>query len=156
MVRLGIAEVGSRCRVTVQGALDGHASRWFGEHLVALGRRGCRQVLVDLTQTTFIDSSALNVLIGAMEGMEDLGGELVLRAPSGAVYEEGRVRRLGELMAIVDDAVDEAEAIDRLGRLFASRDLEGLGPDLQTWVFDDGEACERGQQPQARGLDTAS
>ena len=140
MVRLGIAEADSRCLVTVQGELDRHASSWLAEHLVALGKRGCRHVLVDLREMTLIDSAGLNVLIGAMEGMEDLGGELVLRAPPAEVYEECRVRRLGELLAIVDDAVDEAEAIERLSRSFAAGDLEGPGTDLQHWVFQEGGA----------------
>jgi anti-anti-sigma factor len=135
MVRLGIAEADGRCWVNVEGQLDRHSSEWFRQHLVALGKRGCRQVLIDLRQTTFMDSSGLNVLLGAMEGISDLGGELVLRAPPADVYEQGRVRRLGELLAIVDDAVEEAEAIDRLSTLFASGDLGEPSPDFQTWVF---------------------
>lgn len=140
MVRLGIAEADSRCLVTVQGELNRHAGQWLREHLVALATRGCRRVLVDLSETTFIDSSGLSVLIGAMEGMDDLGGELVLRAPPAGVYEEGRVRRLGELMAIVDDAVDEVEALERLSTLFAAGDLEGPGTDVQDWIYRDGGA----------------
>lgn len=155
MVRLGIAEADSRCLVTVQGELDRRASSWFAGHLVALGKRGCRHVVIDLSETTFIDSAGLNVLIGAMEGMEDIGGQLVLRAPPADVYEEGRRRRLGELMAIVDDAVDEAEAIERLSMLFADGDLEGPGTDLQHWVFQEGGATvepDRSRhQSQAKG-----
>jgi anti-anti-sigma factor len=135
LVRLGIAESDGRCWVTLEGELDSNTTGWFRHHLVALGKRGCREVLVDLGQTTFIDSSGLNLLIGAMEGMDDLGGKLVLRAPSADVYELGRARRLGELMAMVDDAVEEAEAIDRLSRLFASADLQGSSPDAQAWIF---------------------
>ncbi len=134
-MRLGIAESDGRCWVTLEGELDSNTTGWFRHHLVALGKRGCREVLVDLGQTTFIDSSGLNLLIGAMEGMDDLGGKLVLRAPSADVYELGRARRLGELMAMVDDAVEEAEAIDRLSRLFASADLQGSSPDAQAWIF---------------------
>ena len=142
MVRLGIAEADARCWVTVEGELDRHASEWFREHLVALGERGCRQVLIDLRRTTFIDSSGLNVLLGAMEGMDDLGGKLVLQAPPADVYERGRVRRLGELLAIVDDAVEEAEAIDRLSQLFAFGDLGEPSPDFPIWLSHGAEEIE--------------
>ncbi len=141
-MRLGIAESNGRCWVTLQGELDRNTTEWFRHHLVALGERGCREVLIDLGQTTFIDSSGLNLLLGAMEGMDDLGGKLVLRAPPGEVYELGRARRLGELMAMVDNAVEEAEAIDRLSRLFASGDLVGASPESQTWVFYEPGATE--------------
>ncbi len=134
MTRLGIAESDGRCWITVEGELDRHTTGWFRQHLVALGKRGCREVLIDLGRTTFIDSSGLNLLLGAMEGMDDLGGRLVLRAPPAEVYELGRVRRLAELMAIVDKAVEEAEAIERLSTLFASADLQGSSPSSQAWV----------------------
>ena len=139
MVRLGIAEADQRCWVTVEGELDRHSSEWFREHLVALGKRGCRQVLIDLRRTTLIDSSGLNVLLGAMEGIDDLGGELVVKPPPADVYERGRVGRLGELLAIVDHAVEEAEAIDRLSGLFAFGDLGESIPNCQTWVFHEAE-----------------
>ena len=142
MVRLGIAEANARCWVTVEGELDRHASEWFREHLVALGERGCRQVLIDLRRTTFIDSSGLNVLLGAMEGMDDLGGNLVLQAPPADVYERGRVRRLGELLAIVDHAVEEAEAIDRLSESFEFGDLSQPSPEFQTWLSHGAEEIE--------------
>jgi anti-sigma B factor antagonist len=151
LVRLGIAESDGRCWVTLEGELDRNTTRWFRHHLVALGQRGCREVLVDLGQTTFIDSAGLNLLIGAMEGMGDLGGKLVLRAPSADVYELGRTRRLGELMAMVDDAVEEAEAIDRLSRLFASADLQGPSPDAQTWIFYEPDAPEASEGSSPEG-----
>jgi anti-anti-sigma factor len=149
MVHLGIAEADGRCWVTVAGKLDRYSSEWFRQQLVALGKRGCRQMLIDLRPTTFIDSSGLNVLLGVMEGVDDLGGQLVLRAPPGDVYELGRVRRLGELLAVVDDAVDEAEAIDRLSALFASRAPERPIPDVVRWVFD-GAEHERPSRPAER------
>lgn len=143
MVRLGIAEVEARCWVTVEGELNRHSSEWFRERLLALGKRGCRRVVIDLRQTTFIDPSGLSALLGAMEGMDDLGGELVLHAPPADVYERGRVSRLGELLAIADDAVEEADAIDRLSTLLASGGGGESNPDIQTWVFHKAGEVER-------------
>ena len=107
------------CRVAVAGELDELASQRLRGQLVILIQQGCRQVVVDLRQTVVIESAGLAVLVDAMRPMEDLGGALVVHAPPGEVYELGRVRRLGELLATVEDAVDEAGAIHRLDGLFS-------------------------------------
>jgi anti-sigma B factor antagonist len=106
------------CRVTVEGELDERTSQTLRQQLVVLVEQGCRQVVVDLRRTVVIESAGLQVLVDAMRAMEELGGALILRAPSREVYELGRVRRLGDLLATVNDAVDEAEAIHRLDQLF--------------------------------------
>ncbi len=124
-VRLGLAEVDGHCWVTVEGQLDRHTSDKLREHLVAVAERGCRRMLVDLRRITFIDSSGLSVLVAAMKNIEGRGGELVLRAPPADVYDLGRVRRLGELLAIVDEAIEEAEAINRFSGLFTGGEIEG-------------------------------
>lgn len=145
LLRVGMAEADDRCWVTVEGQLDRHTSQRLREHLVAVANRGCRGLLVDLRKTTFIDSSALSVLVAAMESIEQLGGDLVLRAPPDDVYHSGRVRRLGELVAIVDEAVDEANALNRLSRLFAPEE-QGPQPEFRILVTD-----EPGTEDSARG-----
>lgn len=136
MLRAGMAEADGRCWVAVEGQLDGEIGEELHELLLALIGRGCQRVVVDLRQTTFIGSSGLSMLVAALEDMAKLGGELVLQAPPPQVYAQGRVRRLGELLAIVDEAIDEAEAISRLSRLFPQGDLEGPELDFQTSSFD--------------------
>ncbi len=108
------------CWVAVEGPLDEQTSVKLSSQLRALVAEGCRRLVVDLRRTVDIESTGLRVLIEAMRAMEELGGTLALRAPPRQVYELGRVRRLGDLLATVDDAVDEAEALHRLDRLFSS------------------------------------
>ncbi len=141
VVRVGMAAAGDRCWVTVQGQLDRDTSEKLRQHVTALGDRGCVRVLLDLRETTFIAATALSALVAAMDHMAEHGGELLLRAPPADVYAQGRLTRLGELLALVDEALDEAEAIARLSRLFASEDLDGSEPDYKTWGF--GEADPR-------------
>ncbi len=105
------------CWVAIAGQLDGAASERLHEQVVALLEEGCRRLTVDLRQTVVIESSGLRVLVEVLRELEQMGGALVLRPPPGQVYELGRVRRLGELLATVDGAIEEAEAIRRLDRL---------------------------------------
>ncbi len=116
MLRRGDSGRGE-CWVVIEGHLDGPTSRTLSDQVEDLLEQGCRRLLVDLRRTLFIDSSGLQALAEALRDIEELGGELVLRTPPGEVYEVGRVKRLGELLATVDHAIEEAEAIRRLDRL---------------------------------------
>lgn len=107
------------CWVTIEGALDDDTSHQLREQLRALLQEGCRQLGVDLRDTVTIESAGVRVLIDAMSALEELGGALVLEPPPGGVYELGRAKRLAELVAAANDAVEEADAILRLDQLFS-------------------------------------
>jgi anti-anti-sigma factor len=64
-------------RVQVEGELDLSTSPEFGD---ALRREleGGRSVIVDLSSVTFIDSTALNTLVGALRTCESNGGRLAV------------------------------------------------------------------------------
>lgn len=108
---------GGECWVAIEGDLDGPTSQTLRDLVTALLEHGCRRLVVDLRETSAIEGSGLRVLVEALREIEALRGVLVLRPPPGEVYERGRLRRLGELLATVDEAIDEAEAIRRLDRL---------------------------------------
>lgn len=107
------------CWVAIEGELDDRTSQQLREQLGALVEEGCRQLVVDLRRTAVIEGAGVRVLIDAMRALEELGGVLVVRPPAPEVYELARVRRLGELLAAANDAVEEAEALHRLDRLFS-------------------------------------
>ena len=118
VLRRGTTEE-DECWVAIEGELDDITSQKLGDELEVLMDQGCRRLVVDLRRTVGIGSTGMGVLIDAMRTTEELGRALVVRAPPGEVYELGRVRRLAELLANVDDAVDEADAIHRLDGLFS-------------------------------------
>ena len=64
-------------RVQVRGELDLSTSPQLGDALERELDAG-RSVVVDLSRVTFIDSTALNTLVGALRSCESNGGALLL------------------------------------------------------------------------------
>ena len=71
--------------LAVSGELDIHTSPEFKEHLVSAVEGGAARVIVDLTEVTFIDSSALGALIGGARRSTLAGSELMIVCPPGSV-----------------------------------------------------------------------
>jgi anti-anti-sigma factor len=68
--------------VVVTGELDGATVPRLHELVTTLVTGGSRDVVLDLRHMTFVDSSGLGGMLGARQLLEDLGGSLVLRAPT--------------------------------------------------------------------------
>src|ERR671937_821222 len=64
--------------VAVTGEIDLFTSPEFKQRVAAPIDAGRTHVIVDLTETTFIDSSSLGVLIGAHRRLRRLQGSLVI------------------------------------------------------------------------------
>jgi len=71
--------------LAVSGELDIHTSPEFKEHLVSAVEGGAARVIVDLTEVTFIDSSALGALIGGARRSALNHTELMIVCPPGSV-----------------------------------------------------------------------
>jgi anti-anti-sigma factor len=68
--------------VVVVGELDGATVPRLHALVGSLVTSGARDVVLDLRHMTFVDSSGLGGMLGARQLLEDLGGSLVLRAPT--------------------------------------------------------------------------
>jgi anti-sigma B factor antagonist len=62
--------------IALSGELDLHTCPEFKEELVAVIGRGATHVVVDLADTTFIDSTALGVLLRGVERLRAADGRL--------------------------------------------------------------------------------
>ncbi|HZL64376.1 MAG TPA: STAS domain-containing protein, partial [Thermoleophilia bacterium] len=71
--------------VVAAGELDLHSSPPFKEALVGAIEGAASRVVVDLTDVTFIDSSALGALIGGARRSALSGTELMIVCPPGSV-----------------------------------------------------------------------
>jgi anti-anti-sigma factor len=97
--------------VTVSGEADALAAPTLQRELDGLADDGARELIVDLLQVPFLDSTVLGVLLRSARRMRADGGDIVL------VSDDPRVRRTFEISGLVssfrfertlNEAVDHA------------------------------------------------
>jgi anti-sigma B factor antagonist len=77
--------------VAVRGEADLHSAPELRDRLAVVIDEGAKLVVVDLTETTFIDSMALGVLLGSTKRLRANGGQLEL------VVTQPDIRRIFEI-----------------------------------------------------------
>jgi anti-sigma B factor antagonist len=82
--------------LAVRGELDLAAAPTLREHLYAAVDRSSGPLIVDLLAVTFIDSTALGVLIGTQERSEGRGIDLRL------VIEDARIIKIFEITGLTE------------------------------------------------------
>ncbi len=82
--------------VTVTGEIDVATAPALRERLYAIIERGGSRVVVDLLAVTFIDSTALGVLIGALKRCREHGTSMHL------VVAEARILKVFEITGLTD------------------------------------------------------
>jgi anti-sigma B factor antagonist len=95
--------------VAVAGEIDLFTAPDFKQHVAGPIDAGVSHVVVDLTKTTFIDSSSLGVLIGAHRRLKLRGGSLVIVCANEAIVKTFRITGLDGVFTVVstiDDALD--------------------------------------------------
>jgi anti-sigma B factor antagonist len=95
--------------VSVSGEIDLFTAPDFKQHVSAPIDAGVSHVVVDLSQTTFIDSSSLGVLIGAHRRLKLRGGSLTIVCDNEAITKTFRITGLDGVFTLVpriDDALD--------------------------------------------------
>jgi anti-sigma B factor antagonist len=100
--------------VAVAGEIDLFTAPEFKQRVSAPIDAGRTRLIVDLTQTTFIDSSSLGVLIGAHRRLRRLNGSLVIVVSGEAILKTFRITGLDGVFTIVS-TLDEAVNGDAVG-----------------------------------------
>ena len=100
--------------VSVAGEVDLFTAPEFKQRVMAPIAAGTERVIVDLTETTFIDSSSLGVLIGAHRRLRRLEGSLVIVCSNDAIVKTFRITGLDSVFTIVT-TLDEAFNGDAVG-----------------------------------------
>ena len=88
--------------VAVTGEVDLFTAPEFKQRVMAPILSGVEHVIVDLTQTTFIDSSSLGVLIGAHRRLKSRGGRLLVACDTDAIVKTFRITGLDSVFTLVD------------------------------------------------------
>ena len=100
--------------VSVRGEIDLFTAPEFKQRVSAPIAAGVDHVIVDLMETTFIDSSSLGVLIGAHRRLKARGGRLIVACNGETIVKTFRITGLDgvfQLVESVDAALNErAEA----------------------------------------------
>lgn len=94
--------------VTVGPELDISTAPRLREKLIDLIAAGQRSLVIDMEAVTFVDSTALGVLVGALKRVRTAGGELRIVATGDAVLRPLRITGLHRVFgtyASVKDAV---------------------------------------------------
>ena len=64
--------------ISLAGEVDLYTAPEFKERMVQVIEQGKKQVVVDLSKATFIDSTTLGVLVGGVKRLRPAGGSLAI------------------------------------------------------------------------------
>jgi anti-sigma B factor antagonist len=95
--------------VAVAGEIDLFTAPEFKQRTSRPIDEGVQRLIVDLTNTTFIDSSSLGVLIGAHRRLKQRNGSLVVVCDNDAIVKTFKITGLDGVFTLVrslDDALD--------------------------------------------------
>ena len=95
--------------VSVTGEIDLFTAPEFKQRMSAPIDEGRSNLIVDLSRTTFIDSSSLGVLIGAQRRLKQANGSLVVVCDNEAIVKTFKITGLDGVFTLVpslDDALD--------------------------------------------------
>jgi anti-sigma B factor antagonist len=95
----------------LEGEIDLHVSPRVRSSLASMIARRPKQIVVDLSGVTFIDSSGLAVLINAMQDVKEYGGKLTLSGITQNVRSILEMARLDQFF-LIDPRDDELLAAD--------------------------------------------
>lgn len=95
--------------VAVSGELDLAVAPWLHDQLEALFVGGADSIAVDLTEATFLDSTALGVLVGALNHCQERGGQLHLIAPQRQILRVLKITGLFDAFTVHPNHDDTGE-----------------------------------------------
>jgi anti-sigma B factor antagonist len=80
--------------IAVEGQIDLYSAPEFKERTMRAIEQGKRRLVIDLSEVSFLDSTALSVLVGALRRLRPFGGAIAI------VSAEPDVRRLFEITGL--------------------------------------------------------
>lgn len=96
--------------VSVSGEIDVATAPPLRDRLQALTASGKTTVVVDLLGVTFLDSTALGVLVGALKRCRESGGELLLAISEPRILKVFEITGLTGVFSIRENVADAVRA----------------------------------------------
>ena len=84
-LRIEVANTTSPTTVVLTGELDIATAPRLREALIAVSNHGETNVIVDMANVTFMDSTGLAALVGPLKRFRSMNGQIVLRSPGRGV-----------------------------------------------------------------------
>jgi anti-sigma B factor antagonist len=98
--RIASSRVGSTAVVAVAGELDMHTAKQLAETLRDVFEENARCVVIDLFETTMVDSAGLGVLASTAKTMQANGGAVILAADDPQFLRTLRITGLDRLFDV--------------------------------------------------------
>ena len=97
--------------IAVSGEIDLFTAPEFKQALSVPIDGGIERVIVDLSATTFIDSSSLGVLIGAQRRLKLNGGRLAVVCDNDSIVKTFKITGLDGVFTLVTSLDDARDAV---------------------------------------------
>lgn len=97
--------------IAVTGEIDLFTAPEFKQSLSRPIDEGVERVIVDLTATTFIDSSSLSVLIGTHRRLKLQGGQMAVVCDNDAIVKTFKITGLDGVFTLVPSLDDARDAV---------------------------------------------
>ena len=101
--------------ISLSGEVDLYTAPEFKQQLLELVGQGAKDVIVDFTNTTFIDSTTLGVLVGGVKRLRPNGGQLSLVCSDRNITKIFEITGLDKVFPIYEtrsEAVEKIESAD--------------------------------------------
>ncbi len=98
--------------VAIRGEIDLFTAPELKQKLTDAIEGGRTRIVVDLSETTFLDSTALGVLIGAVKRLRSRDGALVIVNTDPNIAKTFEITGLDQIFTIVADRGDAVAALD--------------------------------------------
>ncbi len=99
--------------ISLSGEVDLYTAPEFKQQLLEVIGQGGKEVVVDLSNTTFIDSTTLGVLVGGVKRLRPNGGQLSLVCSDRnitKIFEITGLDKVFPIYATRNEAVDEIDS----------------------------------------------
>lgn len=104
--------------IELSGEVDLYTAPEFKQHLLKQIEGGVLKVIIDFSDTTFIDSTTLGVLVGGVKRLRPVGGQLLLVCSDRniiKIFEITGLHRVFEIHATREDALEAARSATPAG-----------------------------------------
>lgn len=109
-VDIGSRDVDGALVIAVSGELDLLAAPELRSRLLDEVRSGRREIVLDLRETTFMDSTALGVIIAALKTLQERHGRLVLVNTRASIDKTLAITGLDRVLQVARDLDSAVEA----------------------------------------------